>query len=482
MSEETSPQSLVIALARGRGGGVLLRAADGAPPHARVDAYPWPADVAGMESGLRDALGFAPTLLRCDARVAVPAADATDGDAPSVAEVAPAGTLRLTVLVYVARWDGPQPAGYVWRPEEALSSWIPSLPRTASSAAVSDAVVGDGLQEAIRRARSIAAAPDPPARPPWQREDGGAWDAQARAWIEDALRARGRAPDGPPRAVKRWPLSCVWRVPSAGRDAYFKAALRLPLFTDEARFTRGLAERLPDHAPRVLAADDERNWLLLEDFGPALGAGEDPDDYRTAAAFVARFQRRAAALLPAWRAAGALDRALPGLAARLPALAEDAIVAREVGPERLAAFREALPALRDALLELDAGPLPTTLVHGDLHPGNLARRGDDFLLFDWTDACLGHPMIDTLFLRSERAPVSSDAMRDAYLDVWREGVDDAALTRAWALGGVAYGLHQLESYASIQARLEPEQRRDMAGATEAFLGRALDALATMERG
>ena len=57
---------------------------------------------------------------------------------------------------------------------------------------------------------------------------------------------------------------------------------------------------------------------------------------------------------------------------------------------------EHLPMLRRQLLGFVA--LPATLIHGDVHPGNVvvrgSRRGDDPLFVDWARARLGSPLED----------------------------------------------------------------------------------------
>jgi len=58
--------------------------------------------------------------------------------------------------------------------------------------------------------------------------------------------------------------------------------------------------------------------------------------------------------------------------------------------------------------------LPSTLVHGDLHADNIARTGRGYVLFDWTDACVGHPFVDFVTFVYNFGPTSNDpAAREA---------------------------------------------------------------------
>jgi aminoglycoside phosphotransferase (APT) family kinase protein len=43
--------------------------------------------------------------------------------------------------------------------------------------------------------------------------------------------------------------------------------------------------------------------------------------------------------------------------------------------------------------------LLASLVHGDLHLGNVAKGPGGPLIFDWTDACVAHPFLDLATIR-----------------------------------------------------------------------------------
>jgi hypothetical protein len=49
--------------------------------------------------------------------------------------------------------------------------------------------------------------------------------------------------------------------------------------------------------------------------------------------------------------------------------------------------------------------VPDTLVHGDFHPGNVAgRRPDSYVILDWGDSFVGHPLIDELAFVERLSP------------------------------------------------------------------------------
>ena len=97
------------------------------------------------------------------------------------------------------------------------------------------------------------------------------------------------------------------------------------------------------------------------------------------------------------------------------------------------------------------------------------------VLFDWTDACVAHPFLDVVHLGGAplpdlAGPDPGSAWVRAYLDRWREGYDDAVLTRALGLATVVERAFQAVSYEGIQRSLEPDARRDLDGVQARILG------------
>ena len=86
-----------------------------------------------------------------------------------------------------------------------------------------------------------------------------------------------------------------------------------------------------------------------------------------------------------------------------PLLDDPGAVAR-LTPDEVTELRRLAPALKDALSPpRRAAASRRPLVHGDLHPGNVARIDGELAYFDWTDACIAHPL-----LRPPLAAVAAD--------------------------------------------------------------------------
>jgi aminoglycoside phosphotransferase (APT) family kinase protein len=130
------------------------------------------------------------------------------------------------------------------------------------------------------------------------------------------------------------------------------------------------------------------------------------------------------------------------------------------------------PRLHELARALDRLGLPATLVHGDLHPGNVARVDGELAYFDWTDACVAHPFVDLHSLQWEPDEVTRDALLDAYLEPWRAVASEETLRAAVALARVVTPLHHAVSYSTIARSLEPTSTSEL-DATHEFLREAL---------
>jgi hypothetical protein len=306
-------------------------------------------------------------------------------------------------------------------------------------------------------------------RPPWARPG---WLKDVREWIEDEVRRLGYVLVGLEQ-VKHWSISSVLRVATDGPDVYFKVPMRLPLFADEAVVTLRLAERFPGYVPTPLAVEPEHGWMLLPDFRELFG-WKAPFEIRLD--MLRRFaglQRRTAALTDKLLADGCLDRRLDVLESQIDPLLNDPHAVHRLTVEEVTELRRLGPTLKDICRRLADYGLPPTLVHGDLHLGNVTRIDGELQYFDWTDACVAHPFIDLLSLQWERDEASRAALLDAYLEPWQQTEPVERLREAVELGSVVIPLHHAVSYQHIVAGLEPSAKLEL-DATHEFLREILE--------
>jgi aminoglycoside phosphotransferase (APT) family kinase protein len=309
----------------------------------------------------------------------------------------------------------------------------------------------------------------PARRPEWFRL---AWYDEADAWIDHELAARGRSRTGPTVPVKVWSLSAVLEVPSEPTPVWLKASCRH--FHAEPALTRLVADILPEHAPPTIAADDERAWLLMEDVS---GADEERTDFDpphlggTAARIAATLHLRSLDHLDVIEAAGVPVRGLTDTMHGFDEILVSSAELDQLSRDEVAAVRARRNDVHEVIEELAALGLPDTLVHGDLHPGNIAREGDVLVFYDWSDAAVTHPLLDLAHLTREMPEPERDAACTAYADVWRPAYPDVDFRRGLELATRVDTIYQMVTFEQIYRAQEDASYWEMRGVVARSLRR-----------
>jgi hypothetical protein len=237
-------------------------------------------------------------------------------------------------------------------------------------------------------ARAVPAEPWPgsldehPLRQQWARPGGPAADL---AWATSALSSQGVSLAGPPKQVRTWNLSSLWRLPTADQTVWLKVVP--PFFAHEGEMLELLAG---SPVPRLIAQEGAR-MLLAEIPGEDLYHAAGPQLLAMVDLLV-DLQREWVGHVDELLALGVHDWRGLALSA---AIAE---VVDRTGPELDDADRHVLAAfIRDLpsrFAEVEACGLLDTLVHGDFHPGNTRGAGLSITLLDWGDSSVGNPLLD----------------------------------------------------------------------------------------
>ncbi len=437
---------------------VLLARRDGALclPRTERPGQVWTAEPGRVLPGLRDLLGADALLLRC----------LDEHEDP------PARVQRATLLAEPRALPA-LPDGLAWAGRAEL----------AGAAGDGDAAL------AARVVEELAGPGGGPAGRPWAARG---WFAGAERWLHDAMAAIGRPLTGPVEQVQVWDLSCVLRAPTAAGDVWFKATAASPLFVNEGPVMGALAGLFGDRVPAPLAVDPGRGWMVLDDLGEEVGWEAPLEVAEEVVRAFARLQVEAAGQTDRLLAAGCHDRRLDRLAAQarawLPAIGATGELAgiddaTWLSEDEQAAVRAVLPQVLAACQELAGHAVPPSIVHGDLHLGNVARGPAGYRFFDWTDACVAHPFFDLLTLRrgtgfagEEADGELRDRLRAAYLPAWAPFEPPARLARALQLAVPLGALHHAVSYRSIVAGMAPPVESHMAGSTAWLLRQMLAGL------
>jgi hypothetical protein len=352
----------------------------------------------------------------------------------------------------------------------AAQRWPPGGPtwRALTSALVASTEPALARSYLLRWLSELDGTAEGAGRPPWSRPG---WLARASAWMADRLAEVGSPLVAAPQMHALWGLSAVIRGETADGAYYLKGCS--PVFPTEAAITRTLAASDPDLLPIVVATDDAENWLLMGDLGKTfIGDGPVagwPDGLSAHAAIQRRWLGRTDDLA----AAGFEKRGLAALASQVTGLLELPLLA-PLAPESRRRLEAEIPQLVETCERLAAIGPPETIVHGDLHPWNIANVEGRSIVFDWSDSCIGHPFLDlATYVGRTRDIAARRACIDAYLATWSDVMVPDAMEEALRLALPLSALHQVESYRRIVAGVAEDDRWDMAEAGPAYAEQAL---------
>jgi hypothetical protein len=373
----------------------------------------------------------------------------------------------VTAESNIAAWV--VPGGAQWIGQEDLNGLQFTLPQQRE-------VIDTCLLE--KETRSV-----PALRAAWERSG---WFAHAASWIRGQLAQLDYTVVAPVEQIRIWGISCILRVLTTVGAVYFKVSpfpavddhRMFPfLFANEAALTRALAVLYPGHIPRPLAVDPTLGWMLLEDFGQPLREYPVRAMWEDALQAFSRMQVDSTRQVETLLASGCLDRRLDKLSGQIDSLLNDTQALVSLDKTEVEQLRAYAPLLKTMCNQLASYNVPPALVHGDLHPGNVALHQGSPTFFDWTDGCVSHPFFDAITFWGEvdimeDEPVARARLRDVYLAQWMDFEPMERLLEATALAEVLGALHQVVSYRHILANMEPPWRSGI-GVGVAFWARIL---------
>ncbi|WP_436493379.1 aminoglycoside phosphotransferase family protein [Actinokineospora sp. HUAS TT18] len=302
---------------------------------------------------------------------------------------------------------------------------------------------GDGMRgghvryhaEALRRPDRPGvpfAVDDNPLRSSWARADGL---RDLLDWAASTLAALGRPLTGPARQRRTWNLSALFTLPTASGPVWLKATP--PFAADEAAVIAAFAAADPTAVPTVVASAPGR--LLIEDI-PGADCWETDAD--TVAGTITRFVAAQAAAVPP-----------PGLPHRT--LLIDPLLSTL--PELTVSEIRAAERLAARWPELAECGLPTTLVHGDFHPGNWRSACGPTRVLDFADAYVGDPFLDGLRAR-DFLPAHREIVTTTWCAAWRERVPGCDPERALRIGEPLAHLMYAVRYQEFLDGIEESER------------------------
>jgi Phosphotransferase enzyme family len=266
----------------------------------------------------------------------------------------------------------------------------------------------------------------------------------------------------------------VLRVATAEEDLYLKQCAPVQAF--EVPLTVALAARWPDRLPEVVAADDERAWLLMRDGGLRLRDGP-LELFAAALELYGELQLAEVAHTEELLALGLPDVRLPVVAAAYEPFFEHD---HGLEPDEVARLRALAPRFHELCEELEAFGLPASIQHDDLHDGNVYLRDGRMAIFDWGDSSVAHPLWSWLkpLAVAPYYGLDQDRLRDAYLAAWTTFAPEERLREALGVavpvGSFAYALQWQRQLEFLPAEVRPDYAEYMPAQLRRLLTR-LDA-------
>jgi hypothetical protein len=241
--------------------------------------------------------------------------------------------------------------------------------------------------------------------------------------------ARGEL-DGPVEVVpvKDRPWARTWRLTSSAGVSYLKAAGVATHY--EVSLISRLHQVAPTMVAPVLAIRPENGWLLLADAGSTLGdhlGGKfDLSAWTPMLSRFAQVQRIAEPLTTDLISAGVPDERPDRLFDVLTQLLTESPNLTELTQAERRSLLDRSTRWSEAAAELAHLAVPSSVQHGDLHPGNVAIGGDGLArFFDLGDASIAHPFTTMLVPLQVARSLGADErqiqwLRDGYLEVFTD--------------------------------------------------------------
>ena len=285
-----------------------------------------------------------------------------------------------------------------------------------------------------------------PLRQPWARPDG---PAALLAWAHDRLVEHRAVLIGPAEQVKSWNLSALWRLATTDGSVWLKCVP--DFFAHEGALIDAIGPRV---APRLLAFEPGR-ILMAEIDGVDHHEGSGgvlPPMVDLLTGEQARWLGRTDALF----SLGLPDRRLGVLPARIERVASAASSSLTTFEQQ--ALDALLSGLPGRIAAVEECGVPDTLVHGDFHPGNVRGRDGQYVILDWGDSAVGHPMTDELAFARPLGPADRAVATRRFADAWRRLVPGCEPDRAADLLRPLMPLLAAVQYADFVDAIEPDER------------------------
>jgi hypothetical protein len=294
------------------------------------------------------------------------------------------------------------------------------------------------------------------------------WMDDALDWVSAETGAKREELASQIRQLNASSRFALIRFGTSNGPAYWLKAVSEPNF-HEFRITTMLADKFPQHLPRLLAARPDWNAWLMEELGRPLSEECSSASLEKATGCLAELQRDSIAHVDSLLSAGCFDQRMTRLRQAIPeliAFLEEAMeeqTTTKVPPLSADRLQELGCMLEDACDCAIVLQIPAALGHNDMNAGNILVDGTACVFVDWAEGYVGNP-----FLTFEQLRVLASAEKDShtngrlltaiYVDCWRDSIGETRSNRACVLSpplAIASHLYGRGTWLTSTARLTP---------------------------
>ena len=264
-------------------------------------------------------------------------------------------------------------------------------------------------------------------------------------------------PGATARQCRTWNLSAIWRLDDERGEPVAWLKQVPSFFAHEAYALRMVGAVAPGLVPELIAEGEHGRMVL------AHAPGEDR--YGAGAELCAVIADVFHPIQAHFAADPAPLRHIPD--ARLQRTVGDYVRVAEPHYDAIAGLRELAADLPRRFSAIAGCGLPDTLVHGDLHPGNVRTDGNGKLtIMDWGDCSFGNPALDILRLtdgatgggdENGGGVPGRDRLLAEWAERWQRTVPGSDPLRAVELMRPVAALRGALIYATFLDNIEPSE-------------------------
>ncbi len=294
----------------------------------------------------------------------------------------------------------------------------------------------------------------PPERSPWAKPG---WFSLASQWIKEELEKQGYSL-GKVEPFCTGFNSCLLQIPTDQGNIYLKASPIWEGASHEPQVLFALANLFPTKIPQPIAIEKEKRWMLLSDFGSTIGFSPTLAKKNALLSQFAQLQIEAISQKEHLLEFGCWEHSLEQMPSQIEELFFDEQALAGLSKKEISTLQSQIPKLQAKAQKLSTYNIPPTLVHGDLHLGNVAFVEEKCMFFDWASAAISHPFFDLVWLYLDN-PTERHKLISTYLKEWEGFESPQRLEEAWDLARpLAFVYHALY-YRQLFAHMEEASRK-----------------------